>query len=391
MKFPKSFLWGAAVSAYQVEGGNKFSDWWHWEIKNKKPRSGKACNFWNKFSDYFDYLEKGKMNAFRLSVEWARVNPQKDKWDSEAIARYKTIIRNLKQRKIEPVLTLWHFSLPQWLAKDGGWLNPLALEYFEKYVVKIRKTLGEEIKYWTVLNEPGVYVYKSFIEGDWPPQKKYSLFDVLRLRKILVKAHRAAYSILKTKNNFVSSAFNLSWDEPKSKLNPFNKLAKYFLEEFSDWGFLKELSSRLDFVGVNYYFHNLIDFPFQVIGPNKNAKEFSDIGWEIYPKGVYYVSKKAFQKYKKPLMITENGLADKKDLKRGKFLQDHIFWLNQSFQEGVQIIGYLHWSLMDNFEWSMGKNPRFGLLETDYKNMTPKPRKSFWLYKKLIESHTEIV
>ena len=389
LKFPKSFFWGAATSAYQVEGNNKYSDWWHWEIKNKKERSDKACDFWNKYPEYFDYLESGKMNSFRLSIEWARVQPQKNKWDAKAFQHYREVIQDLKKRKIEPVVTLWHFTLPQWLAKTDGWQDPKALEYFAKYVKKVQKELDEDIKYWLTLNEPGIYIFKSFLEGDWPPQKEFALFDAVLLREILVKAHKIAFTILKTRDNFVSCAFNLSADEVKVRLNPINHLVKYFLENFSDWSFLKRMKDELDFVSVNYYFHNLIDFPFQVMGGNKRAKENSELNWEIYPKGIYLVTKKAFKISGKPIFITENGLADAKDEKREKFLKDHIYWLHRAFETGTPVIGYLHWTLMDNFEWAMGKAPRFGLLEMDYDKMTAKPRNSFWFYKKLIETYTE--
>ncbi len=388
-KFPKSFFWGAATSAYQVEGDNKHSDWWHWEIKNKKERSGKACDFWNKFSEYFDYLESGKMNSFRLSVEWSRVQPQKNKWDTKAFARYRKMLQDLKKRKIEPIVTLWHFTLPQWLAKTGGWQDPRVLDYFAKYVKKVQKELDDDVSYWITLNEPGVYIFKSFLEGDWPPQKGLALFDAVLLRGIFIKAHKIAFSILKTRNNFVGASFNLSSDEIKTKLNPINHLVKYFLENFSDWGFLKKLKNDLDFTGINYYFHNIIDLPYQAMGGDKKSKDRSDLGWEIYPKGIYLAAKKAFKISGKPIMITENGLADAKDEKREKFLKDHIYWLNRAFEQGIPVIGYLHWSLMDNFEWSMGKTPRFGLLEMDYEKMTAKPRNSFWFYKKLIETYTE--
>ena len=391
IKFPKSFLWGSATSSYQTEGGNKHSDWWYWEIRNKRERSGPACDFWNRYPEYFEYLKQGGMNCFRLSVEWARIQPQKNRWDAKAFERYREIIRDLRKEGIEPVVTLWHFTLPQWLSKTGGWLNPQALAYFEKYVKKAQKELGHEIRYWITLNEPGVYIFKSYLEADWPPQKGIALFDAIKVREVLVRAHQIAFSILKTKINFVSSAFNLSSDEIKNTWNPVNHLVKYFLENFSDWGFLKRLKNELDFIGINYYFHNIINLPYQVAGDNKKSKDRSDLGWEIYPKGIYLVSKKAFSIAKKPIMITENGIADDTDKKRENFLKEHIRWLHRAFEQGTPIIGYLHWSLVDNFEWALGKKPRFGLLAMDYKKMKFLPRNSFWFYKKLIETYTEKV
>lgn len=385
--FPRSFLWGSATSAYQVEGDNRFSDWWDWEKENQKEPSGLACDFWHRYPIYLDYLKQGGQNAFRLSFEWARINPEEKVWQEEALKHYQEIIHQLKKRGIEPIVTLWHFTLPRWLAKQGGWLNQNALHYWQSYLEKIREFFGGEIRYWLTLNEPSIYLYKSYLEGDWPPGERWALFKALRLRKKLIQAHRLAYRILKTKQNQVSLALNLSCDEPNFRFCWLEKGIIKLLQAYTDWGILKELKDQLDFVGINYYFHNLIKLnPF--ISDSQKNKEYSELGWEIYPQGIAQVAKQSYQLTKKPILITENGLADSEDKKRPRFLRDHIFWLAQAAQQGVPILGYLHWSLMDNFEWALGKKPRFGLLAMDYERLTPQPRPSFWFYKKIIESYT---
>ncbi|MEW5805460.1 MAG: family 1 glycosylhydrolase [Patescibacteria group bacterium] len=391
MSFPKSFLWGSATSAYQVEGNNRFSDWWHWEIKNKKEQSGRACDFWNQYPIYIDYLKQGRQNAFRLSLEWARINPEKNIWNEKALRHYLKIIEELKKNKIEPIITLWHFTLPEWLAQKDGWLNKDSLKHWQDYIEKIKEYFGQEIRYWLTLNEPSIYLYKGYLEGNWPPGKKIALFKALRIRRKLIQAHQLAYQILKTKQNQISLALNLSFDEPGFKFYPLGNLLVKIFQNYTDWGVLAELKNKelLDFIGINYYFHNLIKIN-PLISRKKN-KIFSDLGWEIYPQGIAKVAEQVYRLAKKPILITENGLADKKDEKRPKFIQDHILGLDQAMKQGVPIIGYLHWSLIDNFEWALGKEPRFGLLEMDYEKITAKPRQSFWFYKKIVESYTERV
>lgn len=390
-RFPKTFLWGAATSSYQVEGDNRNSDWWHWEKKNKKSCSGEASNFWHDYPEYIFWLKQAKLNSFRLSIEWARVNPKENQWDEGALYRYQEIILALKKNNIEPILTLWHFTLPKWIADKGGWENPETLIHFKNYIRKIKALLDKEIRYWLILNEPSVYIFKAYLEGDWPPQKKMNIFSALKVRENLIKAHQEGSRLLKNRQNLISSAFNLSFGDPVPNWNPINILIAKILFFLSDWGFMLQTKNDLDYTAVNYYFHDLIRFPWQIAGGDKKSEKLSDLKWEIYPRGIFEVCKKAYQITKKPVMITENGLADKKDLKRESFLKEHIFWLNYAFKTGTPIIGYQHWSLVDNFEWSMGKTPRFGLIEMDYKNLEMKPRNSLWFYKKLIEAYSEKV
>ncbi|OIO50221.1 MAG: hypothetical protein COX12_00325 [Candidatus Brennerbacteria bacterium CG23_combo_of_CG06-09_8_20_14_all_44_41] len=397
--FPKNFLWGAAISSYQTEGNNFASDWWQWEQQPGNIKDGSvsssACDFWNQYETYLDYAKQAGMNALRISIEWARIQPEQNQWSQQALDHYKKIIGAMKQRGLEPIVTLWHFTLPLWFAKQNGWLNENAQEYFLQYVKRVYETLKNGVRYWITLNEPSVYLFNGFITGSWPPGKKLALHQAVRIRNKLIRIHKAAYHILKNQNTLVSIAANLSWDTGASQYKNINRLLEWLPPRGNDWAMLHATQRECDFIGLNYYFHNTIRanvlHPFaSVTSSHKDPSRNSDIGWEIAPQGIYEVSKKLYKTFHKPIMITENGLADAKDEKRAQFIRDHVKNIAQAIEKNIPVIGYLHWSLMDNFEWALGKTPRFGLIEMDYNTMTAHPRQSLWEYGTLIRQYINI-
>jgi len=177
LKFPKGFLWGSATSAYQVEGGNLNADW-----ENFKS-AGQACNQYNKYEADFDLIKQLNHNAHRLSIEWSRIEPRDGEFDAHEIEHYKQVLKSLKKRKIKVMLTLWHFTLPKWVAEIGGWENRKTIKLFDKFVKRVVPELAEYVDMWVTLNEPGVYIYEGYVERVWPPQKK-SLPGQLKLFSI---------------------------------------------------------------------------------------------------------------------------------------------------------------------------------------------------------------
>ncbi len=388
-RLSQDFLFGTATSSYQIEGDNFWSDWWQWEtlgrIKNQD-KSGKLCDFWNQPEKYLDLNKKLGANAFKISLEWARLNPKEDQWNEDAFKRYLKIIRAIKQQGMEPIVGLWHFSLPQWFSEKGGWLNKNALSYWEQYVLRVKNALAGEVSYWLTLNEPTIYVYKGYVEGTWPPGR-HNPWQAWQVRQQLKRAHQLAYALLKQPQTKISASTHLAFIETQHPWFPLEKLVAQIYRQLTDWGFLQAEKQNLDFISLNYYFHDVINL--NPLAPlfRKKTSQFSDLGWEIYPAGIYQVVKQAYQLAGKPIIVMESGLADKDDRLRQQFISDHLKWLFQAKQEGVPVKGYLHWSLVDNFEWQEGRTPRFGLVEMDYEKIEPKPRPSFWFYKKLIETY----
>jgi len=372
MKFPNNFLWGAATSSHQVEGGN-VNDWSEW----KKGDAGRACDHYHRFEQDFDLAKSLGHNAHRFSIEWSRIEPKEGKINQNEIEHYRQVIRALRQRGLEPFVTLWHFTLPTWLAKKGGWLNPKAPYYFDRYVKIIAENLFNEVKFWITINEPNVYALNSYLRDVWPPQKK-SAAKYLKVLKNLVKAHQLAYRALRL--------VDLDCQVGVAKNQTFfegNLLLKYPANYFHNQYFLERIKNSQDFIGLNYYFHNRIKgFKFN----HNSNEEFSDLGWEIYPEGIYRVLKD-LKKYNKPIYITENGLADKDDAKREKFIKEHLTWIWRAIQEKIDVRGYFHWSLLDNFEWDKGFWPRFGLIEVDYQTMARKIRPSAKIYARICKEN----
>lgn len=369
LKFPTGFLWGSSTSAYQVEGGVENCDW------SKIYPAGKACDHYNRYEEDFDLLKSLSQNTYRFSIEWSRIEPEEGRFDEKEIEHYRQVILALRKRGIEPFVGLWHWTNPLWIQDRGGWESKKIIYYFQKYTEKIIVSFKNDVKFWVTINEPEIFALSSYLIGKRPPRKKNFLSFFLVINN-LIRTHQEAYKIIKkfqptaqvgiATNNTYYEAFN----------DPLSILLKNLIEFLDHFYILDKIKNYQDFIGLNYYFHNRIKgFKFN---QNEN-KVISDLGWEICPEGIYYVLKN-LKKYKKPIYITENGLADASDKLREDFIKDHLFWIYKAIEEGIDIRGYLHWSLMDNFEWDKGFEPRFGLIEIDYKSLERKIRSSAFYY-----------
>lgn len=403
-KFPKGFYFGTSTSAHQVEGGNN-NDWTQWENKNaehlaevaqKNVRqwselaldaqvkenyiSAEACDHFNRFEQDFYAMKKLGLNAYRFSIEWSRIEPEEGKFDKAAIDHYRKMIRVLKTYNIEPFVTLWHFSLPIWFVKKGGFGSKNSPKYFARYVRKITQAIGQEVEYLITINEPEIYTMESYWVGKWPPQKKNPII-ASRVFFNLIRAHKAAYKTIKKINPRIKVGIAKNNSYFESFKNKFvNRQLKRLADKYWNDYFLTKINDYQDFIGLNYYFHNRIDGWFY---QNEN-RATSDLGWELYPRGMYYVLSD-LKKYRKPIFITENGLADALDKYRGSFIEKTFKSIRLALQSGADVRGYFHWSFMDNFEWAEGFWPKFGLFEVDYKTQERVPRPSAKKYADLIK------
>lgn len=365
-------MWGSACSSYQVEGGIDKCNW------SEDFPAGKACDFWNRYEEYFDIAEALHQNAFRLSLEWSRIEPEEGAYDMAAIEHYRSMLKSLRKRGIKTMVTLWHFTMPAWLSEKGGWMDSGAPGCFRRYAEFAAKELGPYVDFWITINEPMIYTSLGHIIGKFPPRKKYDLVGCAVASFNLAQAHKKAYHAIKEAipQAEVGTAENYSFVEPLYR-DPITRFAAWAWDYVRNRIFLEFTKKEQDFIGVNYYFHERIawdvKYPFIMI---RNAdKAVSDIGTEIYPKGIYEVLKR-MRKYGRPVYITENGLADAKDEKREMFIKNHLKWVHKALKEGADVRGYLHWSLLDNFEWADGYAPRFGLVEMNYDKCSSKIRPS---------------
>ena len=407
VQFPRDFLWGAGTSSHQVEG-DMHNSWTAWEkdscerlsreakvkwetwqqerfpemFDSQNYISGKTCDHYNRFMADFDLAKEGEHNAHRFSIEWSRVEPEEGKFDEKEIEHYRKVLAALHERGIKSFVTLWHWTEPIWFVERGGWESKKSQEFFCRYVKKIAESLGDQVDFWLVLNEPNVCTRFGYFIGTQPPGKN-NIISFLKAYFNLLASYKKSYKLIHNLKENAQVGFVNSFVYYEADIwQPLNKIVNNIFKYFSRY-FFNHTKNSNDFIGCNYYSRNIISFRKNTVPPEKS----SDLGWEIYPKGIYEVLKEV-KKYNLPIYITENGLADANDSRRKKFIEDHLRYVLKAIGEGVDVRGYFHWSLMDNFEFPelRGFWPRFGLIEVNFETLERKPRKSFYAYKEIISS-----
>ena len=392
LKFPEGFLWGAATSAHQVEGGNIYNDWWAWEQTGPEElRSGKAADQYNRYEEDFGWAQSLGHNSHRLSIEWSRIEPEEGKFNQAEIEHYKKVLKSLKDRNIKVMLTLWHFTLPKWVADKGGWENDKTINYFAKFTEKIVPELKDYVDFWITINEPGVVIFQSYILGVWPPLKRSKL-AVVKAYWNMASAHKKTYKIIHklVPNAQVGIAHNVFSFDAFHHHSILEGIAVWGCDIITNHLFYKLTGMKThDFLGINYYINQYISFNSKkrfpsIVDISLTKKDVSDMGWEIYPEGIFDLLMD-FSDYHKPMYITENGLATTNDDRRVRFVLSYLKEIYHAIQAGADVKGYFHWSLMDNFEWHLGFSPRFGLIEIDFQTQKRSPRPSAYIYRQIIE------
>ncbi|MDP3056935.1 MAG: glycoside hydrolase family 1 protein [bacterium] len=385
LKFPSGFLWGSAVSSYQVEGGIENCDW------SRDYPAGRACDYYNQYERYFDMAKELNQNIHRMSLEWSRIEPEEGKFDKEAIGHYRKILLALKARGMKSMVTIWHWTNPVWFSAKGGWENPKSSEDFTRFVKFAVSELGGNVDLWITLNEPMVNVSEGYLRGNHPPFKK-NIFAAAKVYLNFKAAHRKTYGIIHDLDQKarVGIAYNSAYVKPANKNSIMEKIGVFVWDHIRNHMFLDEIKKESDFIGLNYYFLDTIRFDplkFPFLAIDNRTEDGSDMGWEIYPEGIYHVLKDLKKRYNKPVYITENGIADAQDKKRAKYIVDHLNWTYKAISEGVDVGGYFYWSLLDNFEWTYGFSKRFGLIEIDFNTLEAKIRPSAYEYAKICKNN----
>ncbi len=389
LRFPEGFLWGAATSAYQVEGNNTNSDWWAWE-QNLPPkyRSGMTCNQYELYEKDFDLIKQLNHNAHRLSIEWSRIEPKEGEFDQTEIDHYIKELKYLKSLNITVMLTLWHFSLPLWVAKQGGWENGKTIGDFERFVKKIVPEIADNVDLWVTINEPGVYLYETYIAREWPNSKK-SFVGQIKTFWNLASAHKKIYQFLHQSfpaGKPVGIAQNVMSFEPFHKHSIIEQLAVIINDALTNHLFYFLTKGTHDFLGINYYFHSRFKHNGLIpesINYSPQTHDVSDLGWEIYPEGIFDVLTDLSDDI--PIYITECGIATTNDDRRNRFLISYLQEVSRAIKAGVNVRGFFYWSLIDNFEWQRGFDPRFGLIEVDYLTFARHLRPSALVYTDIIQ------
>ncbi|MTI70867.1 MAG: glycoside hydrolase family 1 protein [Firmicutes bacterium] len=414
LKLPKNFLIGTSTSPIQIEGGDISSNWHKWcdynHIKDGSHCSN-ANDHWNRYENDLKLLEKINVNTYRLGIEWSRIEPREGMFDKEAIAQYRDEILKLKEMKIKPLITLHHFSNPLWVENKGDWENSEIVNYYLRYIEFIVSHLGDLITDWITFNEPCVYLLAGHLIGIWPPGKKEIKSFFKGMNNIItahIKGYKKIHSIRRKFNFSGETKVGFSkhircFESNKNNIlnNMLTRLIDYLFHDLIMEGMSKgkykfpigfgryplDKGKYYDFLAINYYSRDILEFnimkkPFIIRKTVKTSKK-NDLGWEIYPKGLFKICKKYYNKYKMDIYITENGICDNTDKKRIQFIYDHLKEIEKLINEGIPIKGYYYWTFIDNFEWLEGESARFGLVYNNFKNQDRTMKRSGEFFSKV--------
>jgi len=393
--FPPNFLWGAATSAHQVEGGNDSADWWDWERKAGGPvrePSGTAVEHYSRYPDDLALLASLGLNTFRFSVEWARIEPSEGTFAAAELAHYRNVVERARALGVTPMVTLNHFTLPRWVAAEGGWTSPRTPGLFERYVRRVVEALGDAVPWFCTINEPTTVATGGYMSGwGFPPGV------------VNVRAWRAAIAGLVEGHKRALAAIHEVRPEAKAGLAVFSveraanrggRPADEFSQRWNEDVYL-EAAADDDFIGVQTYTRQQLHLP-RIMAPLTRAalavrplerfavpwvmglkdkangtqapadSRVTQMGWEYRPESVAAVVRRIAAIYPdKDLVVTEHGVATLDDAERVEFIARGLAALHDTIADGTRLRGYVHWSLMDNFEWATGYQANFGLVAVD--------------------------
>jgi beta-glucosidase len=412
--FPEGFRWGVATASHQFEGNTTNNQWYAWEqaghIKTGD-RSGQAAGWWTSAERDFDRARDLGLNALRLSLEWSRIEPRPGEWDDAALARYRAMLAALRERDIEPMVTLHHFTHPLWFEERGAFLARDAGDRFTRYAEHVVEALSDLCDFWCTINEPNVYSTFGYQIGDFPPGHRGDLRGAVRSQAALARAHAAAYRAI----HRLQPGARVGWAQhyvifdPARPSAPLDRLVASLQDAaFNEFfpravlmgrvgfpfaplaGDLTSVRGTADYVGINLYYRNLVAFDvghagelfgrrFAAPGTTRGDADANNSLGELYPEGILRVARR-LARFGKPLYVTENGVADRDDRVRALLLARAVRTLHDALAQGIDLRGYYHWSLVDNFEWAEGWLLRFGLIALDPETQERHLRRSAHLY-----------
>lgn len=445
--YSKNFLWGAAFSAHQTEGvfgGGEHGDWWNFE----HPKEGipfpiangdtadLAVDYWHRYSEDYAWAKELGLQSLRTSLAWEKIEPAPGVFSEEVLLHYRAQFQRMQELGIRPMIALHHFTHPQWFHDSGGWLSSESPRIFLRYAEKVLKSLGDLCDLWITFNEPMVLVMMGYLKGEIPPEH-LMVSDAFEAAFNIARAHRMVAAMIHNRQGYspngrgphgelrgVGLANALNLYDPENPKNLKDVQGANGVAEISNWAFLRAIQGDrikfevpfelpglplmerkfpendlpvwhvgplMDWVGVNYYtrytirYHEKSPLKLEWVIPEGPR---GDNGWAIYPEGLERIIRQAAERFPGPFVVTENGLADGDDSRRGKFIQEHLFFLDRVLGGTtlIDLLGYYHWSLMDNFEWLHGYKHRFGLIEIQYdQNLKRVARASAFVYQQEIQ------
>ena len=431
--FPKSFLWGAATAAAQIEGGwdedGRTPSIWDIAPENKVRRGETchtACDHYHRFREDVAIMKELGLKSYRFSLSWSRIIPEEGKVNEKGIAFYNSLIDALLEAGIEPLITLYHWDLPLWMDKKGGWKTLEIRDKFLEYAAVAVEAFSDRVKYWITFNEPQCFLMNGYMQGAHAPfQRDYLCFPKISRNFMLTNA--AAVRLIREKTKLlpkVGLAFAAGAFIPEDEKDPASvELArkKSFYKGMGTmnnrWWMdpillgdnvcaygiyrsrkrdMKDVQVKLDFIGINNY----SAFNYSDWGGDRNVDTSNlpknSLGWVIDGRSMYWTVRFLYERYNTPIMITENGMSNPdipdengevRDDVRISYMDDYLQNLKRAIGEGIPVLGYQHWSLMDNFEWAEGYEPRFGIVHVDFATGKRTIKASGYHYRDIVEAN----
>jgi beta-glucosidase len=378
ISFPEGFLWGAATAAHQIEGGNFNNDWWAWEHNPDSgcaESSGDACDSLRRWPEDIDLVATMGLQAYRFSLEWSRIEPAEGEYSIAALDYYRSICAACRERGVLPVVTFHHFTTPTWLTARGGWEAADAPEAFSRFVTRAAASIGDLIGWACTINELNLIGVMGYALGSSPPGVKDDFVRHLAVNDSIVRAHRLAVDALRSGPGEYPVGMTLSMDEMVA--DPGGEDVLEAAREILEDRFFRATEGD-DFIGVQCY--SRVHFRPEGQAPNEPGVPITQMGYEYWPQGVEHCARRAAAMTGIPVLLTESGIATDDDAERITYVAEVLRGVRRALDDGVDIRGYFVWSLLDNFEWSNGFGPKFGLHSVDPATFArhPKPSASWF-------------
>lgn len=412
---PENFLLGAATAAHQVEGNNIHSDYWameHMKYTSFQEPSLDAVDHYHRYEEDIKLMAQAGLNAYRFSIEWARIEPEQGVFDEKEIAHYRAVLECCKKYEIEPIVTMMHFTSPKWLIENGGWEAEETIEAFARYCKYVIEQLGEYMHYVCTINEANMGLQVAAIAERYKRQmmaksrnlegtvqvginmssmmenmakQKQENIDVFgtdtpqifvsgRTKEgdiLVMRAHQAARKAMKEVRPQLQVGITLSLHDIQAVDGGEENAKKEWEEEFTHY---LPYTREDDFFGLQNYTRSLIGA--DGICPNPQGTRLTQMDYEEYPQALEHVIRRVHEELKIPIMVTENGIATDDDKCRVAFIEKALSGVKSCIKDGIPVLGYMYWSLLDNFEWQKGFSMTFGLIAVDRSTQTRIPKES---------------
>lgn len=391
LEFPKNFLWAASTAAHQVEGNNVNSDYWLLEQLPGSPfveKSGDACDHYHRYAADIALMKAVGLNAYRFSLEWARIEPEDGQFSFAELDHYRNMLRICRENGITPIVTFHHFTSPIWIAKMGGWTNPDTADRFARYCAVTTKYLGDLIGVACTINELN---FTSLLDAkNFIPVERRDAFMAKTAKSIgaerfssppfgnaeatartVISAHKKGMDAIKSGPGEFPVGLTISMSDFQAFDGGEEKLSE--IRAAAEDQFL-EAAKGDDFIGVQAYTRERVG-PSGLLGPEEGVP-LTQMGYEIWPASTEVCIRRAFEVTGNRIIVTESGIATDDDRQRISFIDETLVGIRKCLNDGISIDGYCHWSLLDNFEWTNGYGPKFGLVAVDRKTFKRTPKSS---------------